>query len=481
MIDVTAALKAIPTFTKFCSVQELHTLAESLRAGSNGFHVALAGSSTGGIPIYHIRFGTGSLKVLVVGFPHCNEPIGGLTVFSLMTLLRDGNPGLVNADVEWHIVPCIDPDGATLNEGWTQQPFSLGSHMRNYYKQVPRDQVECSFPLQHKRLEFNQPTAEAMVLQSLLERIRPDFFFSLHNTNAGGVWYPTSRDLGEECYQQLYELLRSYDMPLRQHPPYSQWCPVYGRGVVDIVTTKKSYDHLERTISRPEEQLDYGANSWEFLAQIKEQAVTFVTEVPYLKHPADSSKKPVPGSLRQLKLRIDAERKFIVTVVLDEWDRLQADLNNTSPFFRQTLNYFVSVRQHLPAGLPSWNMKTHDLLFNPAYNRGMTEDEHLNEYMYWYYLLCVAYGFVRLLRASPQTAAVTQATLRLESFFDNALNDIANNIGVDKFVTVDHRTLARVQLGSGLIAVNALLREGKFARTDSAELRRACGFAQGWA
>ena len=152
MIDVTQVLRSVPPFDRFRSVAELWALAESLRADSAGFHVEVAGASARGRPIHHVRFGTGRLKVLLVGFPHCDEPIGGLTVFSLLTLLRDRHPGLAEADVEWHVVPCIDPDGALLNEGWSQQPFTLGNYMRHFHKQQLRDQVGLHFSRSTTRL-----------------------------------------------------------------------------------------------------------------------------------------------------------------------------------------------------------------------------------------------------------------------------------------------------------------------------------------
>src|SRR4051794_30082979 len=103
MIDIREVIDGIPHFETFCSVSALHALAETLRADSR-FGVEVAGTSSNGLPIHHVRFGNGSVKALVIAFPHCHEPMGGMTVFSLLTLLREGNKALAAADVEWHIV-----------------------------------------------------------------------------------------------------------------------------------------------------------------------------------------------------------------------------------------------------------------------------------------------------------------------------------------------------------------------------------------
>src|SRR5262245_40331295 len=102
MINIEEVLNKVPHFETFCSVARLHTLVERLRSDQR-FAVDTAGMSTGGVPIHHIRFGTGSIKALLVAGVHCHEPIGGLTVFSLLRLLEEGNVALTRAGVEWHV------------------------------------------------------------------------------------------------------------------------------------------------------------------------------------------------------------------------------------------------------------------------------------------------------------------------------------------------------------------------------------------
>lgn len=459
VIDVAAVLRGLPRFQKFCSVAELSALVETIRGTSAQAEVRIAGTSGQGLPIHHVRFGKGRVKALFVGWPHPNEPIGGLTVFSLLTLLRQGHRQLVDADVEWHIVPCIDPDGATLNEGWTQQPFSLGNFMRNCYRQEPCDQVERSFPIHYKRLHFERPTQEASTLQELLTTIRPDFFYSLHNHRVGALSYFLTRGIDERYYRQLHQLAHSYQVPLQQGgSPLQGGHAQFAPGIWELFSVPKYYDYLETVRAAPEEGLhEAGGCSWDYLAQINERALTFVMELPYLHHPASVSTKETAQNLRQFMLRSDADNKFLITVILEEWEKVKEALDPDSPFYRKIFSGIVAVKDKLVEGLPSWEAGTSNMLFNPSYGRAMTEADLFYICTKRLYVLCNSYEFVRLLKASKPGAAVAHALQRLEPLYEEALAELATHIDFDAFEVIDHDSLAQMHLGGGLIALNSIL------------------------
>jgi hypothetical protein len=457
MICVEELLRGVPQFEKFCSVQDLRTLVESLRVGSSGLQVEVAGMSAMGRPIHHVQCGTGTTKALLVGFPHANEPIGGLTVFSLLNLLREG--ALAEAGVEWHVVPCIDPDGAVLNEGWSQSAFTLRDYLRHFHRQELRDQVECSFPIHYKKLSFDQPVPEAQILMRLLQGIRPDFYYPLHNsTGTGAAWCALTRDIGEPAYRAIRQLLGHHGIALQAASPFGASLATFGEGMSELFDTAKYYDYLEGTTPSPQEVLQMGACSWEYLAQIHPQALSFVTELPYVRHPNDASTLDTQQPMRQLKLRVDADNKFVATVILEEWDKVARDLGRESPFYRKTFAGIVAAKETLHEGLPSWPYKTRDILWNPAYGGTLTEGERFNIYLQdRFFVLCHSFEFVRLLKSSSQTAAVTSAIARLEPIFDRALEEIEAQVDAARFEVLDYRMLARVQLGCGLIALNSVL------------------------
>lgn len=460
MIDVEQVLQALPRPEGFPSVRRLTELAESLR-GDPEFHVEVPGSSRGGLPIHHIRCGSGSLKALFVAGPHCNEPIGGLTVMGLLHALKQRHPQLRAADVEWHIIPCIDPDGALLNEGWTQRPFSLDTYMRHSYLQAPGDQVDASFPIAHKRLMIDRPSCEAAILKQVLDRVRPDFFFSLHNAWTGGAFYFVSRDIQSDARRQLGGLLQRHRFPLQRRPIWREICAEFAPGMVEIFSIRKYYDYLERASPGAEASLRFGAGSWDYLAQIKPRALTFVAEMGYIRHPMDESERDTGENLRQFKLRVDTENQFLASLILAEWDKLRGSLDESSPFY-QALRGGVVVpgKENIVGGGPPLSRyPTADVLLNAQYDHSMTEGERFNACMVdgGFMLLPSAYQFVRLLRTSAQTAEVRRATERLEHAFDQALAGIGRHVDFSALEVVDFDTLLKVQLGSGLIALNSLL------------------------
>lgn len=461
MIDVGAVLRDIPHFEKFCSVSQLHGLVGHLREDPR-FEVRVAGSSVNGVPIHHVRFGKGKVKALFVAFPHPMEPIGGMTVFSLLTLLSRGHPALVNADLEWNIVPCIDPDGAILNEPWSQN-FSFESYLQNYYLQSARDQADMSFPISYKKLVVNQPSPEAQVLKSVIDVCLPDFYTTLHNTRVGGAFYLLSHDIEHKYHRQLYRLLEQERFPLQTRPPWKEVGARYGDGIGEVLFTRKIYDYLEQTTPSPEkyELIRYGGESWDYLAEIKPEALTFVAEMGCLRHPSDESEKDTGIDLRWFKLRIDADSKYLATVLLQKWEAVKDELDVTSPFYRSILGGTVlPVKDEVVnGGWPMSRYPTRDILFNPKYDKTMTEGDLINVCVVdsGLYFVQWSYQFLRLLKTSRPTQRVQQAIARTQQAFDRVRAEIARHIDVNAFSIVERDTLARVQLGSGLIALNSVL------------------------
>lgn len=463
MIDVNEVLREVPHFETFCSVEKLHGLVGCVRSDPR-FSVSVAGISGGGVPIHHVRFGGGSVKALVVGGPHAMEPIGGLTVYSLMTLLHQGHRALVDADVEWNIVPCLDPDGAILNEEWSQRPFTFESYMRGRFVQAVPDQVDSTFPITYKNLVRNQPSHEAKILQGILDGVRPDFYFSLHTCWAGGAFYLLSRDIDKKYYRELYSLLKEQGLPIQRRPLFKEVCAQFSEGIVEMLSVERLYDYLAQTTRAPEESrlVRYGGGSWDYLARMKPGALAVVVEMGHAWHPSEESDEDTGQNLRQFLLRLGADNKYIASVLLQEWQNVKDDLDHTSPFYKALaggLGFPLNKEEISEGGFPlSW-YTTRDVVSDPNYDRPMTEGDRFNACMVesGFLLPLYSYQFVRLLKVSKQSSRVRQALERLDRIFDAALSDIQQYVDFRNFRSYDCDTLAKVQLGSGLIVLNSLL------------------------
>ncbi|QTV80298.1 M14 family zinc carboxypeptidase [Microbacterium sp. NIBRBAC000506063] len=120
----------VSAHTAFPTVDELHAAMEDLRARRPDLVTSeRIGTSRLGEPIRRYRVGSGALSALIVGGVHPNEPIGSLTVLHLVEQLIADDDFRGRLDTTWHIVPCADPDGMRLNEGWFATP-PIGSATR---------------------------------------------------------------------------------------------------------------------------------------------------------------------------------------------------------------------------------------------------------------------------------------------------------------------------------------------------------------
>jgi hypothetical protein len=459
VLDVDEVLRSLPHFETFCSVARLDAQAEQLRREA-GFTVARAGFSASGRPIHHVRFGTGRVKALVVGGAHAVEPIGSLTVYALLELLRRRTPALMIADVEWHIVPCIDPDGAILNEAWTQSSFDLDAYLRNFYLQPRAQQVDFSFPIRYKKLTFERPSDEALVLRRIIDEVRPYFFFSLHNYVAmGGSYCNLSRDLGAKFYEEIASLWAENGITTQSGTLSAT--ERYAGGIYSLPTLRKAYDRQEALgLEMPDEFLTgkVGASSVDYLLEVKPDALAFIAELTYGHHPEEISSEPTDETIRQLKLRIFADNKAVAACILEEWEKIEEDLDLANPFYKKIESDLVASKSTLHEGVTEWYESTiQSILFNPKNSALATKAQRIQAHMNQAHFLGNASSFFRLLSASKNSERVQEARSRFEQAWSSALATLKERIDIARFRPYGCDALAKAQLGSGLIALNALL------------------------
>ena len=147
------------------------------------------GTSRLGEPLRLLSVGHGRRNALVVGCPHPNEPIGLLTVLDLAKRVATSPELREDIDFSWHFVPCIDPDGTRLNEGWFAGPMTIRNYHENFYRPAFEDQPEWTFPVLDERAFFDRMLPETQALARVIDELRPKFQYSLHNANFGGVFF----------------------------------------------------------------------------------------------------------------------------------------------------------------------------------------------------------------------------------------------------------------------------------------------------
>ncbi|MGW3247278.1 M14 family zinc carboxypeptidase [Streptomyces sp. NPDC001070] len=147
------------------------------------------GLSRGGRPLSMLTVPGGPRQVLVVGGPHPNEPTGHLTILALARLLTRTSTWTTTIGCTWHLLGCIDPDGAALNDHWTSRPLDLDRYHRHFYRPPMAGQPEWTFPASG----WDRPLPETTILLQLLSTVRPQVYIDLHNADFGGAFFVMNR------------------------------------------------------------------------------------------------------------------------------------------------------------------------------------------------------------------------------------------------------------------------------------------------
>lgn len=273
-------ISSVPPLDEFASADELtSSLWEIAEDHPDVCSVRRVGTSRLGEPLLCLTVDGGPGvhgEALVFGLPHPNEPVGGLTALHLARRLAEDAHLRALARHTWHVVACIDPDGLRLNEGWLAGPFTREHYGRNFYRQAGHEQIEWTFPLDHKDAYFDAVLPESLTLMRLIDQHRPTLMASLHNADTGGVYHYVSRD-EPDLYPLLQAIPAMLGLPLHLGEPEAPWIPRLADGVFRSPDLRDAYDHLEPsgltgTLS--------GGNSTGSYAE-RHGTFTLVSEVPY--------------------------------------------------------------------------------------------------------------------------------------------------------------------------------------------------------
>jgi hypothetical protein len=243
------------------------------------------GASAEGRPIELLTIGHGRLPVLLLGVPHPNEPIGTLTLEFLCRLLCEDDALRTALDATVHVITVADPDGLALNEGWFKGGFTPLRYALHYYRPPHREQVEWSFPISYQTLTFTTPSPETATVMRVMLRVRPRFYYSLHNAGFCGVYFYVSRQQ-PALFRAFHALVESQGLPLHRGEPEVPYLRTLAPAIYALFGIGETYDYLARTLAEdPAPLIEAGTCSDDWLARISPDAFSLVTELPYYTSP----------------------------------------------------------------------------------------------------------------------------------------------------------------------------------------------------
>lgn len=347
--EIIELLERVPELQVFPTVDEMTDAVEQLSSAYPAItQLRRVGSSRLGEPLVCLTIGSGSRHALIVAMPHPNEPIGALTAVELARILCEDSALLDSLDFSWHIIPCIDPDGTRLNEGWFKGPFTRSHYARHFYRPANEDQVEWTFPFSYKEAYFDRVLPETLALIRLIDELKPAFLCSLHNAENGGVYYYLSRP-APGLYPALHEIPAHLGVPLDRGEPDPPYVPMLAPAIFGHVTRQQGYDYHEQAGQDPVDG-EYGESSMFYAARYG--TLSLVSELPYWTDARADDETPSDELYSNVLRRHADEIAHVVAAMRNALEATAADRIIETPFLRASRCFVETLDKQ--AALTRW-------------------------------------------------------------------------------------------------------------------------------
>ncbi|SEF18680.1 M14 family zinc carboxypeptidase [Jiangella alba] len=270
-------------------------------------------------------------QCLVVGGVHPNEPIGSHTIIRLVTdLLRDASLRRRLGAV-WHFLPCADPDGMRLNEGWFDDPFDDETYFRHFYRPPGNEQVEWTFPINYKSKYFDAMLPETQALQRVIDEIRPDYYVPLHNSETGGAYFYLSQPVGD-LVPLLHRLPARFGIPLHLGEPEAAHFTVLAPAIYESGSSQDVYEWREANGLDPVPSGAAGQSSTSYVRRYA--SVSLIAELPIWRTFGADDTSPSGASYAALLRAAGEALTGTGTWLTDLLARVDPHLTLDSPFLR---------------------------------------------------------------------------------------------------------------------------------------------------
>ncbi|MET9343137.1 M14 family zinc carboxypeptidase [Nonomuraea sp. NPDC003804] len=435
-MDVAHHMSRVPDYTAFPTVDQMHAELDELAAAHPDLvRLRRIGTSRLGEPLRAATIGSGPHDAVIIGGPHPNEPIGALTVSSLLRQLVEDASLREDFGYRWHLVPCADPDGARLNEGWYSRPSDRRAYAEHFYRPAEADQVEWTFPLAGEDYFFDRTLPETEALMRLMDEVKPAFVYSLHNGELQGAFYYLSKD-DPALAARLTAIATAQGLPLHMGPPeVPSAVPI---GPAAYMTPRGA--HIAAAYGIGGGSVDYADRF---------DALHLVTELPYWADPRVADQTPTEQTYGEAIQANLAGQRALIAELARSHSAVRADLKVRSPF-RHALEDFVASHDDF---IGEW--ETFPGTDRPATVAEVVGNRQLVHSMRLRYTGTCLRMLDAELGAGNATPAIRAERARLGARFDAWFTEAE----ADAVATpIPIRTLVAVQLGAALLAAESAKR-----------------------
>ncbi len=439
-------IEAVPTYEEFLSVKELQRhskhLAENHPNLVDRFKI---GESERGRELHALKVGNGEYTAILIGFPHPNEPIGSLTCDMLSQQLAEDDDLRENLDFTWYFIKAADIDGAILNEGWFKGKYDTMKHMLNFYRTPGNKQIEWSYPVSYKNFTWDTPAKETQSIMHLMEEVKPDFVYSLHNSAFGGVYFYVS-DPCARMYQTLHDLVRHQDLPLHLGEPESPYMKKLNEAIFYLPDFEEIYDYyLEHSDKDPATFMKRGGSSKDYSKRVSNAFLT-ICEMPYIFDEQIVDTSPTNTMRRTAYLEKLQIQEEMYNRIKDAFEAVKESLVETSPFF-EVIDYYLDVTPPIIEARRRWATT------DEALERKATVSELFdNRVVSKYYGMRMVGQFIRLLKESIEaTPSANEELKQLKNTCQERLThmnkEVERNTDLQE---IPIQKLVRVQVGTAV-------------------------------
>ena len=443
-------IRDIPDYNHFLTVDEMD--ANTLKLAEKYpdlVTVTKEGESRNGHPIYCMKIGNGKKNAFMFGCPHPNEPMGAMMLEYFSERLCTDDKLREELGYTWYLIKSIDVDGTQLNEGWFKGPFTITNYARNFFRPVGAEQAEWTFPFTYKNYSWTTPVPETQVLMNIIDRVHPEFMYSLHNAGFGGAYWYVSGD-EPELWDKFYKAAKKQNVPLNLGEPEMVYVTQYAPACYKMTGAKEEYDYYSETMEHPESMLSCGTSSDDYAS--KYGTYTLVAELPYFYSDKIISDKIMPFTRAEAAIKGEEVRRDQMKKIGKILEPVKAWFKEDNPFPKIVLSSVDKVDASCDAQIDYYK-KTE------AYQQPCKESEAFDCLDISRFYTLLSWGsIVRAIKYAMETTDIDPllaetALKQAQEGFDTLAASLEKDI---EYSVVPIRNLVGVQLESGMLVADLI-------------------------
>lgn len=456
-MDYQRILDNVPDYKAFMSVDEMDQSTLKLKEEyPDLIDLTIIGHSRNDHPIYCMKIGHGEKKALMFGCPHPNEPMGAMMLEYFSRALCEDDEFRENCGYTWYLIKCIDIDGTKLNEGWFKGPFNLTNYARNFFRPTSYEQVEWTFPIEYKQLKFDRPMPETKALMKLIDEVKPDFMYSLHNAGFGGAYWYITEDL-PELWNQFYHAAQSRGMPLSLGEPEAPYITAFAPAIFKNTGIQEDYDYVEKYADKDSDlskRFECGTSSNDYAS--KYGTVSLVGELPYFYSPKIESDKIMPFTRKEALIKGEQIKLNEYDEIAEGYQLYQKYVSDDNPFAKM-------VEMMIKNRKASYEESVRHVEADDKFNEPCKESEAFDSLDITRFYALLIWGLLvrgAKFECTRHEGDVAQQLKKTAEMLEKKMMVKARAVESIEYSLVPIQTLVRIQLESGLIVSSYIKEKG---------------------